>query len=108
MQRRDGSWLRFGHYLDLDALYGLAYLGSQAVGYRTAEIDEAVQRHGDLAERDYRAFMNRRPDTHSLLALAGGLGLLRKLAPERFHDTVSWSDIFSDIHLYDTAAVECD
>jgi hypothetical protein len=107
MQRRDGSWLRFGHYLDLDALYGLAYLGAQAVGYRTAEIDEAVQRHGDLAQKEYRAFMNRRPDTHSLLAMVGGLGLLWQLAPGRFHDTIPWTDIFSDIRLYATAAVEC-
>ncbi|EIQ01940.1 hypothetical protein OpiT1DRAFT_00517 [Opitutaceae bacterium TAV1] len=109
MQRRDGSWLRFGHYLDLDALYGLAWMGSLAPGYRSSDVAEAVRLHGDLALRDHAAFMKRGPDTHSLLAMAGGLGLLQQLMPGRFYDDsgVRWTDIFSDIRFYDTASVEC-
>lgn len=109
MQRSDGSWLRFGNYLELDALYGLALMRSFAPGHRAADVAVAVRLHGDLALRDYPAFMARGPDTHSLLALAGCLGLLQQLSPGRFYDVpgVRWTDIFSDIRFYNTAGVEC-
>lgn len=106
LQKEDGSWLKFGNYLDLDALYGLAYMRSLAPEYRRGAVRQAVKRHGDLALANYETFMARKPDTHQLLALAGALGLLNQLDPERFHDTVHWSDIFSDVRLYDTASIE--
>jgi hypothetical protein len=40
------------------------------------------------------------------LAIVGIFGLLQKFLPDRFTDTIEWSDIFSDIKLYNTAAVE--
>ena len=106
MQQSDGRWIAFGNYLDLDALYGLAYMHSSAPDYRAEDIRRAVGRHGDLAVRKYRGFIDAKPDTHALLAAIGELGLLNQLDPQRFHDTRKWSDIFSDPLLYDTAAVE--
>jgi hypothetical protein len=106
LQKADGDWLGFGNYLDLDALYGLAYMQSQAPGYRRQDVRSAVRVHGDLAHQCYRGFMQGKPDTHILLAAVGELGLLNQLDPERFHDIVRWTDIFSDVRLYDTATVE--
>lgn len=107
MQNEDGSWIGFGNYLDLDALYGLAYMRTLAPDYRTKDILKAVWKHGNLALESYRNFMASEPDTHALLAMVGELGLLQQLDPPRFPDTVKWTDIFSDARLYDTKDVEC-
>jgi hypothetical protein len=45
-------------------------------------------------------------DTHPLLATVGELGLLQQLDPNRFPDTVKWTDIFSEVRLYNTKDVE--
>jgi len=50
--------------------------------------------------------MERQPDAHILLGAVGAFGLLQQLLPELHHDTVKWTDIFSDPRLYQTAAVE--
>lgn len=107
LQRKDGSWLSFGSYLDLDALYGLSFMHSLAPDHRPGDVHGAVRRYGDLALVKYPPCLARKPDTHHLLGTIGGLGLLQQLDPERFHDTIKWSDIFSDVRLYDTRSVEC-
>jgi len=106
LQRPDGSWLGFANYLDLDALYGLAYMRTLAPNHRAADIRAAVRKHGDLAIRSYPRYLGTKPDTHRLLAMVGEMGLLQQLNPERFTDAVTWTDIFSDKRLYDTRAVE--
>jgi hypothetical protein len=106
LQKPDGAWIRFPNYLDLDALYGLAYMQTQAPAYRRADIARAVRRAGDLATRRFDAVMEQGPDLHTLLAAVGTLGLLQQLDRERFPDTVRWTDIFSDRRLYRVSAVE--
>jgi hypothetical protein len=107
MQNKEGSWIGFGNYLDLDALYGLAYMSTLAPDHRPEDIQKAVRKHGDLALKSYGQFMASEPDTHAILAMVGELGLLQQLDPDRFKDTVKWTDIFSDIRLYNTKDVEC-
>ncbi|HPO12032.1 MAG TPA: hypothetical protein PLI09_01200 [Candidatus Hydrogenedentes bacterium] len=107
LQRADGSWLSFGSYLDLDALYGLSFMHSLAPDHRANDVRGAVRRYGDLALARYAPYLAGTPDTHHVLGTIGGLGLLHQLDPERFHDTVKWSDIFSDARFYDTQSVEC-
>jgi hypothetical protein len=107
MQNQDGAWLGFGNYLDLDALYGLAYMRSLAPKHRTKDIRQAVKKHGHLVCREYPHLMAQKPDAHQLLAMVGDLGLLNQLDPQRFHDKVKWTDIFSDNSLYNTKSVEC-
>ncbi len=43
---------------------------------------------------------------HRILAAVGTFGLLQTLLHDRFTDQVAWTDIFSDIALYDTGSVE--
>jgi hypothetical protein len=107
LQKPDASWREFGDYLDLDALYGLSFMQSLAPDYRKSDIGTAVRRHGDLAEEKFPHFLDEKKDIHLLLGAVGVLGLLNQLDPERFTDDRAWSDIFSDIKLYQTALVEC-
>ena len=107
LQKDDGSWLSFGSYLDLDALYGLAYMCSLAPDHRAEDVRSAVRHYGDLAVARFSSYLARNPDTHHLLGTVGGLGLLNQLDPERFRDSAKWTDIFSDRRLYDTCSVEC-
>lgn len=106
LQKEDGSWLSFGSYLDLDALYGLTYMRSLAPNHRADDLHRAVHSYGDLAVEKFAPYLDRHPDTHHLLGTVGGLGLLNQLLPERFYDVVQWTDIFSDLRLYDTQSVE--
>ena len=106
MQRADGAWLGFSNYMDLDALYGLAYMRTCAPNYRAEDIAAAARRHGRLVMARYPAFLPGAPDVHTVLALIGTLALLQELAPESFRDTVRWSDIFSDRRFYRTDLVE--
>ncbi len=106
MQRADGSWLGFANYMELDALYGLAYMTSLAPDYRAADIARAAQKHGRLVRQRYPAFLAGRPDAHIVLSVVGTLSLLQELDPEHFRDEVTWSDIFSDRRFYETSRVE--
>ena len=106
LQMENGSWRAVGNYLDLDALYGLAYMRSLAPDHRPEDILKAVRKHGDLTIKNYKQFMAGEPDTHAVLAMVGILGLLQQFEPDRFTDTVKWTDIFSDIRLYNTKDVE--
>ncbi len=106
MQKEDGSWLGFGNYMELDALYGLAFMRSLAPNYRADEVAAAARRHGLLVQDRYPAYLASAADTHGLLAVVGTLALLRELDPEHFHDDVQWSDIFSDRKFYATDRVE--
>ncbi|HEV7347360.1 hypothetical protein [Telluribacter sp.] len=96
------------HYLELDALYALQYMGTLAPGYRTKEIGKAVHHYADMVVNYWNDpqsdWQNQHP--HQILSMVGTFGLLQKLLPERFVDTTPWTDIFSDIRLYDTSAVE--
>ncbi|MCH5377861.1 MAG: glycoside hydrolase family 88 protein, partial [Planctomycetes bacterium] len=106
MQKPDGQWLRYGNYLDLDALYGLKYMSSVAPGYRREDILQAARRHGLGLIQQWPAILAGQPDLHSLLAAIGAFGLLQQLLPETFLDDAHWTDIFSDARLYQTAQVE--
>jgi hypothetical protein len=106
LQKPDGSWLGYGNYMELDALYGLAYMSSLAPRHRRAELLEAARKHGlELAKR-WPTHLTRKPDLHNLLAVAGAFGLLQQLLPDLFVDHARWTDIFSDPRLYRTAEVE--
>lgn len=106
MQRPDGSWLGFGNYMELDALYGLAYMRSEAPGYRETDIAAAARSHGDLVIDRFPGYLLSAPDAHGVLAVVGTLALLQELDPERFRDEARWSDIFSDRRFYRTDRVE--
>ncbi len=106
MQRPDGSWLVYGNYMELDALYGLVYMSSLVPSYRRADILEAARRHGAGWVRNWPGFLARKPDLHVLLGAVGVFGLLQQLLPEDFVDTATWTDIFSDLRFYQTAKVE--
>ncbi len=108
MQQADGSWLGFANYMELDALYGLAYMRSLVPDYRVDDITAAVQRHGRLVQSRYASFLYSNPEAHTLLAVVGTLALLQEMDPQRFCDPVRWSDIFSDRKFYETDRVECD
>ncbi|MGN6555329.1 MAG: glycoside hydrolase family 88/105 protein [Verrucomicrobiota bacterium] len=105
-QKPDGRWLAFGSYMELDALYGLAYMRSLVPQYRTAEILEAARRHGRGLVQEWPGFIAHQPPVHVLLGAVGAFGLLQQLLPDTFVDEVRWTDIFSDPRLYQTAAVE--
>ncbi len=106
LQKPDGSWLSYGNYMELDALYGLAYMGSLAPQHRHGDIRDAALRHGRGLVTRWPAFLGRKPDLHELLAAAGAFGLLQQLRPEIFVDDARWTDIFSDPRLYQTQQVE--
>jgi hypothetical protein len=115
LQLPSGRWLnrekdknQVMHYLELDALYALNYMQQLAPGYRKNDIAAAVKKYASRVMEYWHA-----PDTdwrslhpHRTLSMVGTFGLLQKLLPEHFHDTVTWTDIFSDIALYNTARVE--
>lgn len=108
IQQKDGSWIsRWPNYLDLDALYGLTFMTSYASDYRRPDIAKAVTLQGNHAIKTWKGFVKAVPvDTHRLLAAVSILGLLQQLDPERFPDTVKWTDIFSDARFYKTRQVE--
>lgn len=106
LQKSDGSWLNHGNYMELDALYGLAYMSSLAPQHRRADILDAARRHGRGLVAQWPAFLAKKPDLHVLLGAVGSFGLLRQLLPETFVDDVRWTDIFSDVRLYQTGLVE--
>jgi len=106
MQKPDGCWMQYTNYLDLDALYGLAYMQSLAPDYRKDDIARAVAKHGKGLTRAFPDFLRRDPEAHLLLAAVGAFGLLNQMIPHEYVDSVRWSDIFSDPRLYQTQAVE--
>lgn len=106
LQKADGSWLSYGNYLDLDALYGLTYMSSLAPGHRRADILEAARRHGRGLVAKWPAMLARKPTLHVLLGEVGAFGLLQQLLPEAYVDSARWTDIFSDPRLYLTRQVE--
>jgi hypothetical protein len=107
-QARDRDQVNIMNYLELDALYALRFMLELAPGYRIHDVEKAVSLYADLV-CDYW----NRPDEHwkpqhphLILAMVGIFGLLQRFLPDRFADSIEWSDIFSDIRLYNTAAVE--
>jgi hypothetical protein len=106
MQKPDASWLTYGNYMELDALYGLTYMSSLAPDYRREDILEAAHRHGQSMIKAWPGFLSGAPDLHVLLGAVGVFGLMNQLLPDIYHDTVSWTDIFSDKRLYLTEEVE--
>jgi len=106
LQKPGGSWLAYGSYMELDALYGLAYMSSLTPQYRHADILDAARRHGRGLVEQWPAFLARKPDLHVLLGAVGAFGLLQQLLPETFVDDARWTDIFSDPRFYRTRQVE--
>lgn len=106
LQKPDGSWLAFGNYLDMDALYGISYLRTLVPNHQRDAVRAAIAKHGQGLTEHWPKFMADQPDLHSLLGAVGSWGLLHQLAPSTYADTAKWSDIFSDRRLYETAAVE--
>ena len=106
LQMQDGKWLEYGNYMELDALYGLSYMSSLAPGYRRTDILNAAIRHGKGLISQWPEFMSQKPDLHVFLGAVSTFGLLQQLLPGTYRDTVKWTDIFSDIHLYQTQKVE--
>lgn len=106
LQKPDGAWLRYGNYMDLDALYGLAYMSSLAPQHRRADVLAAAARHGRGLEQAWAPFLARQPDLHLLLGAVGAWGLLNQLLSDVYPDSVKWTDIFSDPRLYRTRQVE--
>ncbi len=106
IQKPDGSWLGYGNYMELDALYGLACMKSLAPDYRKADVASAVSRHGDRLVKVFPDYLRRGPNVHVLLGVVGTFGLLRQMMPEVYVDIVQWTDIFSDVRLYQTDRVE--
>ncbi len=104
MQKPGGNWLGTS-YLNLDALYGLAHMRSFVPQYRKVDIQESVERFGEFFEAFYPTYLERKPDLHNALSQIGAVGLLNQLDPEKFSDSISWTDIFSDPRLYQVAAV---
>ena len=92
--------------MDLDALYGLAYMRSLAPEHRRADILEAVRRHGRGLVKEWPAMLARKHSMHVLLGGVGAFGLLQQFLPETFVDDARWTDIFSDPRLYLTGQVE--
>ena len=115
LQLPNGRWLarkkdqdHVMHYLELDALYALKYMSELASGYKKDQLKISVNRYADLVY-DYwndpaQSWKEQHP--HRILSLVGTFGLLQHHLSDRFRDSEKWSDIFSDIRLYDTAAVE--
>ncbi len=113
MQLENGRWREIDSphvmsYLELDALYALAYCQKLAPGYRTDDIKASVKKYGNLV-KDYWA--NYKPELfnhhpHTMLAVVGTFGLLQQHLPCEFYSDTQWSDIFSDVKFYQTAAVE--
>ena len=106
LQSSKGSWKEYGTYMELDALYGLVYMGSLAPQYRRTGIIQAARRHGRGLVEEWPAFQARKPDLHVTLGAVGAFGLLQQLLPDTFVDDACWTDIFSDIRLYQTMRVE--
>lgn len=98
------------HYLELDALYALKYMAELAPNYRRKAVQNAVIKYGELVKAYWRAkqtsLLAQHP--HRILSAVGTFGLLHQWLPDQFPDDVQWTDIFSDIRLYNTAAVETD
>ncbi len=93
-------------YLELDALYALKFAGNLEPQYRSEDILNAVRRFGLTVEqawdRDHEKLLA--PHPHIILGLVGTFGLLQQHLPEEYTDSVEWTDIFSDIRLYQTDA----
>lgn len=106
LQMQDGKWLEYGNYMELDALYGLSYMSSLAPDYRYTDIINAARRHGNGLISRWPEFLSQQPDLHVFLGAVSTFGLLQQLLPSSYHDTVKWTDIFSDTHLYQTQKVE--
>jgi len=113
LQLPSGRWLdgpspHVMHYLELDALYALKVARDLVPDYRTAAIEQALDRFIDLVNRYWAQWGTRLLDLHPhwLLAIAGTFGLLQQHRGRQLLDDRSWTDIFSDRRFYRTEAVE--
>ncbi len=105
LQKPDGSWLSYGNYMELDALYGLCMMRALAPEHRREEVLGAARRHGRGLAARWPQILRRKPTLHALLGTVGAFGLLNQMLPETYRDNVRWTDIFSDRRLYQTSAV---
>lgn len=113
LQLGNGRWLETPdvhvmNYLELDALYAFEYMRSLVPAYRRSDIAKSVERYVNLVVKYYN---DRKAELftlhpHMVLAVAGTLGLLQRLAPEQVIGSNRWTDIFTDKRFYNTASVE--
>lgn len=115
LQLPDGRWLgrhkdqlEKMHYLELDALYAYKYMMELAPNYRKDDIYRSVEKYVALVN-DYWNSGNtdwKKLHPHRILSIVGTFGLLQSLLPDQFIGSSQWTDIFSDIQLYNTKNVE--
>ena len=113
LQLPNGRWLEttntdIMHYLELDALYALYLMKKMAPTYRKDDIQRAVDIYSKAVLEYYTVRKESlfRLHPHLVLGAVGTFGLLQRLNPEVFTDTVAWTDIFSDRKLHMTRDVE--
>lgn len=113
MQKPEGHWLESRHanymtYMELDALYALAYMQKLVPEYRKDDIKEAVKRYSDLVRNTWpkRKVGLFYAHPHHMLASVGIFGLLQQHLPEVWVDDRQWTDIFSDRELYQMDKIE--
>lgn len=118
LQLENGFWLAGAEhgisYLELDALYVLAFVRAYDPEYKIAARTAAIQKYADYVEAWWQHhgihyFYNKH--AHHALAFIGILGLLNQLVPDRFpqaEQAPAWTDIFSDQRLYRTDLVNRD
>ena len=68
--------------------------------------DECEQYSDRLCKHEACKEGEQAPDAHTVLSVVSTLALLQTLEPDRWLDTVTWSDIFSDRRFYRTDRVE--
>lgn len=95
-------------YLDMDALYALRYMSELVPDHRKNDIDQAVHNYSNLVMSYWKKYADEllKLHPHIILAAVSTFGLLQQFNPDRFVDTVSWTDIFSDDRFYQTSKVE--
>jgi hypothetical protein len=113
LQLPEGHWYSLPgraplHYLELDALYALRLMQSYVPAYRKDDIDGALDRYIDRALQFWTSSKDviLRDHPHFILGAIATFGLLRQHRPDQFTDDRAWSDIFSDLALYQTDKVE--
>jgi hypothetical protein len=113
MQLPSGRWFEGSisnvmTYLELDALYALRVSSQWAPRHRADDVRQAVVRYADLVDESWPRLVEEvlAGHPHHMLAAVGTFGLLQQHLPDRYTDSVEWTDIFSDRRLYQTSEVE--
>lgn len=113
LQKPSGRWMNQpddepAGYYEYDALYALEYMRSMAPGHRSDDIGAACGRFADFLSGRYQAHVSAFPKMHphSIRPIIGCFSFLQRLCPDRFHDVVAWTDVFTNPLVYRTDLVE--